>query len=155
MTAGFLFPAFMVTHKGLHNGMVCGIHVGVQREGAFSLAIVRRISFWSYDPVLRPGRETERNGELGKWYSALKTKIPGVRKCESKIKRSRQMNVEGSERPHSQQSQAKYALDTMKFFRQRFSKSDTVGVHPPLGKIQDNLIQTQGNKNLTLISLSI
>lgn len=61
MTAGFLFPAFMVTHKGLHNGMVCGVHVGVQREGTLSLAIVRCISLRSDDPVLREGRETERN----------------------------------------------------------------------------------------------
>lgn len=47
----------MVTHKGLHNGMVCGIHVGVQWEGTLSLAIVRCISFWSDDPVLRVVRE--------------------------------------------------------------------------------------------------
>lgn len=64
MTAGFLIPAFMVTHKGLHNGMVCGVHVGVQREGTLSLAIVRCISFWSNDPVLRVGRETARD-DLG------------------------------------------------------------------------------------------
>lgn len=43
----------MVTHKCLHNGMVCGVHVGVQREGTLSLAIVCCISFWSNDPVLR------------------------------------------------------------------------------------------------------
>lgn len=46
-------PRSMVTHKCLHNGMVCGVHVGVQREGTLSLAIVCCISFWSNDPVLR------------------------------------------------------------------------------------------------------
>lgn len=60
MRAGFVFPAFMVTHKGLHNGMVCGVHVGVQREGTLSLTIVGRVSFRSDDPVLREERETER-----------------------------------------------------------------------------------------------
>lgn len=41
-------------NKCLHNGMVCGVHVGVQREGTLSLAIVCCISFWSNDPVLPP-----------------------------------------------------------------------------------------------------
>lgn len=47
---------FMVTHKGLHNGVVCGVHEGVQREGTLSLAIVRCVSFWSDDPVLKKWR---------------------------------------------------------------------------------------------------
>lgn len=49
---GFLDPAFMVTHKGLHNGMVCGIHVGVEWKGTLALTIVRCVSLWSDDPVL-------------------------------------------------------------------------------------------------------
>lgn len=83
MTAGFLFTAFMVTHKGLHNGMVCGVHVGVQREGTLPLAIVRCISLWSDDPVLRVGRETERNLGLESWYSVMEIQGESVRVCAS------------------------------------------------------------------------
>lgn len=32
--------------------MIGGIHVGVEREGALSLAVVRCIALWCYDPVL-------------------------------------------------------------------------------------------------------
>lgn len=83
MTAGFLSLAFMVTHKGLHNGMVCGVHVGVEWKGALSLAIVRRISLRSDDPILRVRMETivgggtydgvqktdTRGGSVGAWLS--------------------------------------------------------------------------------------
>lgn len=41
------------TYQSLHNSMICGIHVGVQGEGAFALTVVRFISLWCYDPVLR------------------------------------------------------------------------------------------------------
>lgn len=79
MTVGFLSLAFMVTHKGLHNGMVCGVHVGVEWKGALSLAIVRRVSLRSDDPILRGrmesvigagGQKTEtRGGSVGAWLS--------------------------------------------------------------------------------------
>lgn len=51
-------PMLMVTHKGLHNGVVCGVHVGVEWKGALSLAIVRRVSLRSDDPVLRVRMES-------------------------------------------------------------------------------------------------
>lgn len=73
----------MVTHKGLHNGMVCGVHVGVQREGALSLAIVRCVSLRRDDPVLRAGRgaerfrleETEDTGTVKVWIWNLGTNM--------------------------------------------------------------------------------
>lgn len=43
-----LFEAY----QSLHNSVIGGIHVGVEREGAFSLAVVRRVALWCYDPVL-------------------------------------------------------------------------------------------------------
>lgn len=67
MTAGLWLLAFMVTHKGLHNGMVCGVHVGVERKGALSLAVVRRVSLRSDDPVLEVGgRGVEEKKREGK-----------------------------------------------------------------------------------------
>lgn len=53
-----------VTHQGLHDGVVGGVHVGVQREGALALAVVRRVALRSDDPVLRA--RTEREGKFGK-----------------------------------------------------------------------------------------
>lgn len=44
---------FMFTHKCLHDGVVRSVHVGVQWEGALSLAVICCIAFWSNDPVLR------------------------------------------------------------------------------------------------------
>lgn len=46
-----------VTHEGLHDGVVGGVHVGVQREGALALAVVRRVALRSDDPVLRAEME--------------------------------------------------------------------------------------------------
>lgn len=40
------------THQCLHNGMVGGVHVGVQREGTLPLTVVGGIAFWRNDPVL-------------------------------------------------------------------------------------------------------
>lgn len=48
----------------MHDGVVGGVHVGVQREGALALAVVRRVALRSDDPVLRAGTETE--GKFGK-----------------------------------------------------------------------------------------
>lgn len=45
------------THEGLHDGVVGGVHVGVQREGALALAVVRRVALRSDDPVLRAENE--------------------------------------------------------------------------------------------------
>lgn len=53
-----------MTHEGLHDGVVGGVHVGVQREGALALAVVRRVALRSDDPVLRAGTEVE--GKFGK-----------------------------------------------------------------------------------------
>lgn len=39
-------------YQSLHNSVIGGIHVGVEGEGAFSLAVVRCITLWCYDPVL-------------------------------------------------------------------------------------------------------
>lgn len=36
----------------LDDGVVCGIHVSVQREVALSTAVERTVAVWSYDPVL-------------------------------------------------------------------------------------------------------
>lgn len=47
----------------LHNGVVCGVHVGVQREGALSLTVVRSVALRSNDPVL-PSQVSETDVEL-------------------------------------------------------------------------------------------
>lgn len=41
------------THQRLHDGVVGGVHVGVQREGALALAVVGGVAFRGDDPVLR------------------------------------------------------------------------------------------------------
>lgn len=46
------------THQRLHDGVVGGIHVGVQGEGTLPLTVVSGIAFGSDDPVLR-GTERE------------------------------------------------------------------------------------------------
>ena len=38
--------------QGLHNGVVGGVHVSVQREGTFSMAVVSGVAVRSNDPVL-------------------------------------------------------------------------------------------------------
>lgn len=40
------------TYQCLHDGVIGGVHVGVEREGAFSVAVVSRVSLRRYDPVL-------------------------------------------------------------------------------------------------------
>ncbi len=40
------------TYQSLHNSVIGGIHVGVKREGAFSLAVVGCVALRCYDPVL-------------------------------------------------------------------------------------------------------
>ena len=47
------------THQRLHDGMVGGVHVGVQREGTLPLAVVGGIAFGRYDPVLRERAEDQ------------------------------------------------------------------------------------------------
>lgn len=39
-------------HKRLHNGMICGIHVGVEREVAFTGTVERTVAVRRYNPVL-------------------------------------------------------------------------------------------------------
>lgn len=41
------------TYQSLHNSMIGGIHVRVQRESTFSFAVVCCISLWCNDPVLK------------------------------------------------------------------------------------------------------
>lgn len=40
------------TYQCLHNGVIGGVHVGVKREGAFTVTVGRCIALWSDDPVL-------------------------------------------------------------------------------------------------------
>lgn len=40
------------THQGLYDGVVGGIHVRVEWEGAFSITVVGSIAFGCNDPVL-------------------------------------------------------------------------------------------------------
>lgn len=47
--------AYQVTadpYQRLYNGVIGGVHVGVEREGAFSVAVVSCVTLWRYDPVL-------------------------------------------------------------------------------------------------------
>ena len=37
----------------LHDGVVGGVHLGVQRERALAVAVERRVTFRRYDPVLQ------------------------------------------------------------------------------------------------------
>ena len=41
-------------HQGLHNGVVGGVHVSVEREGALSMAVVSGVAVRRDDPVLPP-----------------------------------------------------------------------------------------------------
>lgn len=43
------------THQCLHNGVVGGVHVGVQREGTLPLAVVGGVALGRDDPVLQGG----------------------------------------------------------------------------------------------------
>lgn len=40
------------TYQRLHDGVIGGVHVGVEGEGAFSVAVVSCVTLWRYDPVL-------------------------------------------------------------------------------------------------------
>lgn len=44
-------PAY--THQGLHNGMVGGVHVRIERESALPVAVVGRVTLGCDDPILR------------------------------------------------------------------------------------------------------
>lgn len=60
-----------MTHEGLHDGVVGGVHVGVERESALALAVVRRVALRSDDPVLRGGdRDGRKVGEKGRSTTA-------------------------------------------------------------------------------------
>lgn len=39
-------------YQRLHDGVIGGVHVGVEGEGAFSVAVVSGVTLWRYDPVL-------------------------------------------------------------------------------------------------------
>jgi len=43
----------------LHDGVVGGVHLSVQRKRAFAVAVERRVTFGRYDPVLQ--RKTKPN----------------------------------------------------------------------------------------------
>jgi len=43
----------------LHDGVVGGVHLRVQRERALAVAVERRVAFRCYDPVLYHTRHTE------------------------------------------------------------------------------------------------
>ena len=49
-------------HQGLHDGMVGGVHVRVEREGAFSITVVGSVTLGCNDPVLHSKQKetTER-----------------------------------------------------------------------------------------------
>lgn len=55
------------TYQRLHDGVIGGVHVGVQREGAFTVAVVGRIALRSDDPVL----VSEATHTLGKYHFGL------------------------------------------------------------------------------------
>lgn len=42
-------------YQSLHYSVIGGVHVRVEREGAFSLAVVRCVALWCNDPVLLRG----------------------------------------------------------------------------------------------------
>lgn len=57
------------TYQRLHNGMIGGIHVGVEREGAFPLTVECCVALWCYDPVLltsKPPAKSHLNVTLGR-----------------------------------------------------------------------------------------
>ena len=37
----------------MHNGVVGGVHVGIEWEGTLSVTVVGSIAFWRNDPVLQ------------------------------------------------------------------------------------------------------
>lgn len=43
-------------HQCLNNGMVGGVHMGIEREGTFAIAIVGLIKIGGDDPILEGGR---------------------------------------------------------------------------------------------------
>lgn len=62
------------THQGLHDGVVGGVHVGVEREGALALAVVRRVALRSDDPVLRAEKRALKQEEVGtRWGGGVAT----------------------------------------------------------------------------------
>lgn len=40
------------TYQRLHDGVIGGVHVGVEGEGTFSVTVVSCVTLWCYDPVL-------------------------------------------------------------------------------------------------------
>lgn len=42
-------------YQSLHNSVIGGIHVGVQRKSTFSLTVICCVALWCYDPVLVRG----------------------------------------------------------------------------------------------------
>lgn len=40
------------THQSLHDGVIGGVHVGVERESAFAVAVKRSVAFRCDDPIL-------------------------------------------------------------------------------------------------------
>lgn len=40
------------TYQRLHDGVIGGVHVGVEGEGAFTITVVGCVALWSDDPVL-------------------------------------------------------------------------------------------------------
>lgn len=47
------------SYQGLHNGVVGGVHVGIEGEGALSITVVGCIAFRSNDPVLRETQDSK------------------------------------------------------------------------------------------------
>lgn len=39
-------------YQRLHDGVIGGVHVGVEGEGTFSVAVVGCVALWRNDPVL-------------------------------------------------------------------------------------------------------
>lgn len=56
-----------LTHQRLHDGMVGGVHVRVEWEGALPLAVVGGIAFGRDDPVLRERGEAVGGVLRGGW----------------------------------------------------------------------------------------
>lgn len=83
-TAGPAAPPYPLvcshTHQRLHDGMVGGVHVGVQGEGALPLAVVGSVALGRDDPVLRGeegvGREAVSRALFGPDCRARKSKTP-------------------------------------------------------------------------------
>lgn len=44
-------------YQGLHDGVVCGVHVGVEWESTFAITVKRSITFRRNDPVLNQGKK--------------------------------------------------------------------------------------------------